>query len=873
VKIDWLAKLRGSDLNSDLTEEMRFHLEMRAAEYEQRGASSEEALSAARKQFGSEAAVYEDTRRSHLGDVAFALETAGRDLRFALRSLRRAPVFSVVAITTLALGIGASSAVFSMADRILFRGLPYAEGGRLVSVGVRAPIAEGAVLLGGDYAEWKQERGAFTAFTSTRGAFDCDISETNPVRVACAAVESTFLPVFGVRLAAGRNFTAADDRPKAPRVALISYALWRERYGGDRAIEGRRVNLDGETATITGVLPPDFEFPTLARVDILVPQQLDEAVERKRAAVSMVTAFGRLKPGVTTAQAKTALAPFFANFLNTISPAFRKEVRLDVVSLEDILTRNARSAAWLLLAAVLCILLIAWTNVANLWLARAASREQESRIREALGAGRGRLLMHHAAEFAVIATAGWLGGLLTAKALLAMFRIAAPPGIIGLRHASLDARIFLFSALVLALCAVAFALLPASGRARPIHGGRITGPRNLRLRSALVTAQVALSVALAASAGLFLQSLRKLERVETGARPGGAVTASVVLGKQRFRAGAQRYAFVEQLEARLNRLPGVSAVALADELPPLAAGAPFMYGTIAVDGRPQPAKGPGGMVTARHVTPDYFRALGIQLLRGRAFFRTDMNSAAGATILSDRLARQLFPQGDAVGHTIKPAGWPKTSYTVLGVAANVKNAGLLAGDAPEMYLPFDAAENSPRFVSAVVAGNPDSGLMAKLIRGEIQSLDAALPARIEPNDSRVAQLNERWRFTAALLTAFAAVGVFLTALGVYGVLAFLVSQRVREIGLRMALGATRGSIVRWILSYALRWTAAGFALGLVALFAVGRRIQSMLYGVTPYDPLTISAISVLLAVMAGIAACAPARRAAALDPAVTLRQE
>ncbi|HVX65851.1 MAG TPA: ABC transporter permease, partial [Bryobacteraceae bacterium] len=767
MKWHWFPR---RDLDRDLRDEMQFHLDMRAAQYRQEGVPERDARAAAQKRFGSTALAYEDTRRSHLGGLAFALETLGRDLRLALRNLARVPSFSATAILTLALGIGAATAVFSMADRVLFRGLPYAGGGRLVSLGVRAPIAGGAFLLGGDYSEWKEERSAFAGFTSTRGASECDLTDAGPIRVGCAAVESTFVPVFGVKLAAGRNFTAEEDRPKAPRVALISYALWRERYGRDPSIEGRRINLDGEPATIVGVLPRDFEFPTLARVDVLFPQQLNEPVERKRNAVSMVTAFGRLKPGVSIARAQTALHPFFRNFLTTINPAFRKEVRLEVVSLADVLTRHARSAAWILLAAVLCILLIAWTNVANLWLARAASREQETAIREALGASRARLLWNHAAEFLIIATAGWAGGLVAAGFLLAILRRAAPPGIIGLRYASLDARILLFSAVTLALCVFTFPLLYAGRPARLLHGARVAGSRALRLRGALVTAQLAISVALVASAGLLLQSLSKLGQIQIGARTRGAVTASVVLSRHHFRTGAQRYAFVEELESRLSRLPGVVSVALADQLPPLPAGAPFMYGSIAVDGRPLPAGNPGGMVNERHVTPDYFRALGIQLLAGRPFSRADMNSAAGVTILSDRLARRLFPGVDPVGHTLRPAGWPKT-YTVVGVAANVKNAGLLAGDALELYFPFDAGEQSPRFVSAVVRSRADPGLIAGLIKGEIRALDPSLPARVESFDSRIAQLNERPRFNTILLSAFAAVGILLTSLGVYGVLA------------------------------------------------------------------------------------------------------
>ena len=869
---NWLAEWRARDLDRDLRDEMRAHMEMRAAEFEQQGMSARDALAAAHKQFGSTAIVHEDARRMHLGPLAAGAEGAARELKFAVRSLRRSPSFTLAAVLALALGAGAASAVFSVADRVLFRGLPYANGDRLVSVGVRSPLADHAILLGGDYSEWQEERSAFDGFTSTRGAADCDITEPNPVRLSCAQVEWTFLPVLGTDLAAGRNFRPEEDQPGAARVAIISHSLWQERYAADPRIGGRRTLLDGAPATIVGVLPAGFEFPTLAKVDILLPERLDHAVERKRQAVTMVTAFGRLKPGVSMARGKAALDPFFGNFLKTINPAFRKEVTLEVASLSDLLRQNARTVAWALMGAVLCVLFISWSNVANLWLARAASRGHETGIRAALGAGRAQLMIHHAAEIALLAAAGWLGGLAVAGALLAIFRGAAPQGIIGLQHASLDFRILVFNACALAVCTAAFSLLPAGGAARQGMGTRIAGPRSLRLRSCLVTAQLAISVVLVVSAGLLIHTLRELGSIRLGVRSEGAVAASAVLGQHRYRTSAERYAFLERLESGLRRLPGVSAVAVADEVPPLAAGLPFMFGSISVDGQKPSGQGPGGMVTERHITPEYFQALDIRMLRGRAFAAADMDSPQGDVILSERLARRLFPAQDPLGHTVKPTGWPKT-YTVVGVAANVKNAGLTAEDAPEMYLPFDRAQGTSRFVTAIVRSTAGPSLVARLAGDEIRAIDPTLPVTIEPYATRLAQLNQRPRFNATLLGFFALIGLLLAALGVYGVLAFLVSQRVREIGVRMALGATRGRILVMVLSYAMSWTAAGLLLGGAGAYAAARQLRSMLYGVTPADPWTFSAVALLLAVVAAVAAYVPARRAAMLDPAITLRQE
>jgi predicted permease len=394
----------------------------------------------------------------------------------------------------------------------------------------------------------------------------------------------------------------------------------------------------------------------------------------------------------------------------------------------------------------------------------------------------------------------------------------------------------------------------------------------MRLRSCLVTAQLSISVILVVSAGLLIHTLRELSNIRLGVHADDAITVSAVLGQHHFRTGPQRYAFIQRLEPGLRRLPGVSAVAVADEIPPLAAGTPFMYASISVDGQPMRGQNSGGMVNERHVNAQYFQALGVPIWRGRPFTPSDMDSAEGVAILSERLARRLFPAQDPIGHTVKPLGWPKT-YTVVGVAANVKNSGLTAEDVPEMYLPFDSAQGNSRFVSAVVRSAASPSLIARLVGDEIRAIDPTLPVTVEPFETRISRLNDRPRFHTMLLAFFALIGLLLAALGVYGVLAFLVSQRRREIGVRMALGATRGRILAMVLSYAMRWATVGLVLGMAGAYAVARQLRSMLYGVTPADPWTFSAVAILLAAVAAAAAYIPARRAAGLDPAITLRQE
>lgn len=529
---NWLERLGSRDLNRDLREEMEFHLDARAAAYQQEGMNPRDSAAEAHKRFGSTSIFLEDTRRTHIGAAASLLETAGREMCFAFRSLRRAPSFTVAAVLALTLGLGGAAAVFSVVDRILFRGLPYPAGDRLVAVGVRAPLADHAFLLGGDYSEWKEERSALDGLTAVSEPYDCDLTENNPVRLNCAGVAWTFLPLFGVEPIVGRNFRPEEDQPGAAGSILLSHALWRERYGGDPKIAGRHIQFNGQSVTIAGVLPAAFEFPTLARVDILVPLKLNEAVERKRQAVSMVDSFGRLKPGCSLARAKTALQPFFEHFLTTITPSFRKEVSLEVVPLNDLMRGQTRSAGWILFAAVVAILLIAWTNIANMWLARTAARGHETAIRAALGAGSVRLIVHRVAELTLVTVVGWLGGLGMAMGLLAIFRVSAPTGIIGMRQASLDPRIFLFSGAVLAVSILAFSLLPGGTVPQPPGDGRIAGSRRMRLRNVLVTAQLAISVFLVGSAGLLIHSLRELSAIRFGVRADGAVTATAVLGSR-----------------------------------------------------------------------------------------------------------------------------------------------------------------------------------------------------------------------------------------------------------------------------------------------------------------------------------------------------
>ncbi len=485
------------------------------------------------------------------------METVTQDIRYALRGFARNPAFALTAVIAIALGIGASTAVFSVVDRILFRSLPYPDDDRLVSLGfVAAPIDPQEFLPGTDYLEWRAAQTPFSAITTWSGTTDCDISERNPVRLSCAAVESNFLPTLGIQPMLGRNFTREEDRPGAARVVLLSYGMWQSRFGGNRAIVDQTITLDGAPARVIGVLPADFELPTLASADLLMPQALDEGRQQRPNIGKLLRAFARLKPGVTPSQATAQMQPLFARSQQFIPAPFRKEVKFRLRSLRDRQVADARLASSMLLGAVGAVLLIACANVANLLLARSVARRREMAIRAALGAGRARLIRQMLTESLTLALAGGVAGCALAYVLLRGFVAIAPEGIPRLGQAALDARVLWFTLIGSLLAGVLFGMAPVFER-----------PSRNVFRQSLTAVQIAVSLILLTSAGLLLRSLWNLQNDPLGMRAENVVTASFVLSPQRYAQDAQQIAFFDELEKRLSRLPGGTA-AISDSLPP-----------------------------------------------------------------------------------------------------------------------------------------------------------------------------------------------------------------------------------------------------------------------------------------------------------------
>ncbi|MGA7244652.1 MAG: ABC transporter permease [Terracidiphilus sp.] len=867
--------------NDEFDAELRSHLAEHIDEGRCAGLSETEARRQALLRVGGA----EQVRQAYRDRATLPwLESSLREVRYALRGFRRSPVFAITAILTLALGIGATAAVFSVVDRILFRSLPYAHDDRLVSFGLVQSLERQEFQLGGFFYEWKRNQTPFASVTFERGTSECNLTEANPVPLQCADVAQNFLPTLGISPLRGRNFLPEEDLPNGPKAALISDALWRDRYNRDPDVLNKTIDIDGHSARIVGVLPNNFEMPRLQKADIVRPAQMDEAFQHTaNSGIGFpVWAFARLKPGVSVEQAKAEMQPLFLHTQQWIPPEIRKDFHLQVRSIRDRQMRDAYRAAWLLVGAVLLVLSIACANVVSLFSARGAARERELSVRAALGASRGRLIRQTLTEALLLSIAGAAVGCVLAEALLLTFIRLAPTGVPFLAEARLDLRIVSFTIAVSILCAGVFGILPALERpnASALVARQSKSAAHARLRRVLVVSQVGLSVVLLSFASLLVKSFRNLQQVNLGMQTRNVLTVHVPLNWERYTSGYQD--FYLRAETAFREIPGVTTVGMSNSVPPGGDSwqGGFRYSELSVAGKPPTPDGVGGSVVCRVVTPDYFRALQIPILEGRNFSEMERSSKENPVILSRDLANRLFPQGDAIGKHVEQAEFrpyrvPGPVYNVIGVAANVKNGGLAGEDDPELYqlrtnLHPETWDQHHFFL---LETSLPASVIAPWIRSKVAQLDPVAPVEINTLSETVSTLADRPRFETALLSFFAATGLMMAIIGLYGVVSFMAVQRTQEIGIRMALGATRADISRLILGQGLRLVLVGGAIGLAAALVLSRVLQSMLFGVSPRDPLSFAAVSVLLALVAFLAILIPARSAMKTDPMKALRWE
>jgi len=874
VKISALFRRREIDQRVD--EEFQFHLRMQVEENIRQGMNPKDAWAAARRKLGNRTQVSETIYR--MNTIAF-LDEAVQNIRFSLRTMRRNPGFALTAVLVLAVGLGASTAMFSALDRILFRPLPYADPDRLVNLGWTSPAGAPpgqtrTILVSIRYRErWKPAPEPFTAVTTIPATVEtCDVTEQQPERLRCAKVESNFLQTLGVRPAVGRDFTAEDDVRLAQTTAILSHEVWTRRFRADSNAIGKTLELDGKPITIVGVLPAAFAMPG-AEADVLLPQQIYPVPPGSQSS-SIFKAFGRLKPGVTPEQAQAAIAPLLADNFKDL-PGFNKGAKPRVVGLRDYLVGDAARVAWLLLAAVGGLLLIACVNVANLILARMAARNREFEVRSALGAGRARLARLALTESLLLAVAGGSFGLLFAGALLRMFVQLAPSSMPEIEHASLDLRVFVFAAMLALATGTAVGIWPALSvwRSR-VHqyGSRATAAMRPKLRFTLVTVQIALTVAMLGGSVLLLRTLWNLVSIPLGYQSERVITMSVALNPALYPNGS-RDPFFERLLERVRGIPIASAVTMTTGVPP--AGRTATVTGLSLDGQPSKPGLNGPLVRARGVTPGYFQIFGIPILRGRAFEDADWGGPP-AVILSESAAKILFPGQDPLGHRVQL--WPSMyNYRwsrpaeVVGIAREIRNTGPTLEPEPEVYA-ASWLDNSAiaHFAIRTQASTADA---AAFLKQAVADLDPVLPVTIQAADDQVARLTERPRFVAWLLSAFAGLALLLAAAGLYGVASYLVTQRTRDIGVRMALGAAPADISRQVVGEAARWIAAGAVLGCAIAWAGTRALKAQLYGVGSGDPISwISALGVLAAALL-LAVLRPAIRASRVDPMEALRAE
>jgi putative ABC transport system permease protein len=801
------------------------------------------------------------------------------DLRYAARLQRKNPGFTIIAIIALALGIGANTAIFSVVNTVLLRPLPYKDPERLVMVWEDATKSgyPRDTPAAANFVDWRDQSQNFEGMAAIADESFNLTGSGDPERLEGRRVSANMFPLLGVDPQIGRVFTAAEDQPGAQRVVVLSYALWQRRFGGDPGIIGQSLTLNGESHVVVGVMPARFQFPSSddqAWVPIALTQQ--EAGNRNRHYLEVV---GRLRPGVSLAQAQSEMSTIAAR-LQQQYPQSNAELGAVVQPLQEHLVGDIKPALLVLLGAVGLVLLIACANVANLLLARAAVRQKEIAVRVALGAKRSRLIRQFLTESVLLSTLGGVVGLAIAYGGLILLKAFIPENISQAREISIDLKVLAFTFLVSVATGLIFGLAPAIQAARfnqidtLKEGGRdaATGGSGKRLRGLLVTAEVAISLVLLIGAGLLINSFLRLRNVDPGFRTDNLLTMKIVLPEPKYEEMERRSAFYTELVNRVQSLAGVRSAAVTSNLPLYRQGNSISIG---IEGQPAPPPGQERIIVTRIISPRYFDTMSIPVLQGRGLTEQDTETTPNVVVISETMARRYWPGEDAIGKRIavgrirKPADW----IQVVGVAKDVRQFELNAEPKPQMYLTYRQAG----FFDSrdlVVKTDVDPASMAATVRKAVWEIDKDQPvSNIQTMDQILADSIARQRFSMLVLAIFAAVALVLAGVGIYGVMSYSVAQRTHEIGIRMALGAQTGAVLKLAVGYGMKLVIAGIAIGLIAAFALTRVMSTLLFGVTATDPTTFTLISLLLIGVAVLASYVPARRATRVNPIIALRYE
>jgi predicted permease len=871
----------------ELDEELHSYLELMAAEKERCGMAREEAVRMARRDLDGLDQVKESVRDIRTG---VSLDILMQDLRYALRTLAKNRAFSTVALLTLALGIGANTTIFTVVNGVLLKPLPYPEPDRLLMLFERN-LSTGTLgtVAPANFFDWREQSRSFDKMAAIDPYPDFILNGAGEAkRLAGAAVSSDFFPLLGVRMVLGRGFLAEEDRPEQNQVVVLSYPTWQRHFGGRPDVVGQQLALNNTAYTVVGVLPRDFSFVSRAsdlqsrnQYDLWTPLALPSPPEPWQRGTHPLCVFARLKPRVPIEQAQADLNRIAGN-LQRLYPADDKQAGIAAVPMSQHVVANVRAAMFTLWAAVGMVLLIACANVANLLLTRAVTRQKEMALRVTLGASRGRLAQQLLTESMVLAVIGGVLGFAFAFLSVPALVHHLPSDLPRTSEIRVDGRVLAFTGLISLITGIVFGLVPlfqsrrvSSNDALKQSGRGVAGGQS-RLRGALIVGQVAVALILLTGAGLMTKSFWNLLRVAPGFRTEHILTARLSLPPQytngyKFGTGMHRRisAFQQQLLDRVHRIPGVQAAAFTAYLPLSGTDNSWSF---YIEGRPAKPAGVFDMTNYRPVSTGYLETIGIPVERGRSFNPADDEDHPLVVIVNQSMARSFWGQQNPVGQRLRFGD--SKPRTIVGIVGDVHHEALGSKPTPEMYVPFSQVPNVEARPTIVLRTSVAPASVTNALRDAVSEVDSNVPMdHIETMQHTVSGSVGQTRFRTAVLAMFAVLALFVASIGLYGVMSYIVSQRIREFGIRMAVGASRGAVLRMVLGHAARLVGIGICVGLAGAALLARLITSLLFEVASFDVATLASVSVLLAVVALVASFIPAQRAAKADPMSSLRYE